>query len=291
MTSGEKIASLRKAKGMTQAELGEKLNVTFQAVSKWERGESYPDFEMMTRIAKLFEVSLEYFSEEGETAEKPEQEEKKEMLGVCKECGKVVYAGDEYSTTPFIVCKACNERKLEEKRKAELAEKKKLDDEKKRAIAAEKTRRAAFKRKRNIGLVLGALVAIAYFVLYLINGNEKMETGMFIFTLIAGTIFLFTFISQLYWDGAVRDIVECGGKIVGTPGIIFTFDWDGIKFLIGMKILFAIIRFVIWLVTIIFFVIIGFFVSPFTFIPRLIKLCRADEADIDVYDAEKGKLL
>lgn len=90
MTSGEKIASLRKAKGMTQAELGEKLNVTFQAVSKWERGESYPDFEMMTRIAKLFEVSLEYFSEEGETAEKPEQEEKKEMLGVCKECGKVV---------------------------------------------------------------------------------------------------------------------------------------------------------------------------------------------------------
>lgn len=200
-------------------------------------------------------------------------------------------AGDEYSTTPFIVCKACNERKLDEKRKAELAEKKKLDAEKKRAIAAEKTRRAAFKRKRNIGLILGALVAIAYFVLYLINGNEKMETGMFIFTLIAGTIFLFTFISQLYWDGAVRDIVECGGKIVGTPGIIFTFDWDGIKFLIGMKILFAIIRFVIWLVTIIFFVIIGFFVSPFTFIPRLIKLCRADEADIDVYDAEKGKLL
>ena len=51
MNNGEKIASLRKAKGMTQAELGAELNVTFQAVSKWERGESYPDFAT-TRTAR-----------------------------------------------------------------------------------------------------------------------------------------------------------------------------------------------------------------------------------------------
>ena len=38
---GEMIAGLRKQRGITQAELGERLNVTFQAVSKWERGVSH----------------------------------------------------------------------------------------------------------------------------------------------------------------------------------------------------------------------------------------------------------
>lgn len=36
---GEQIAVLRKAKGLTQSELGERIGVSFQAVSKWERGE------------------------------------------------------------------------------------------------------------------------------------------------------------------------------------------------------------------------------------------------------------
>ena len=40
---GKQIASLRKAKGLTQNQLGERLNISFQAVSKWERGEALPD--------------------------------------------------------------------------------------------------------------------------------------------------------------------------------------------------------------------------------------------------------
>ena len=69
MNNGEKIASLRKAKGMTQAELGAELNVTFQAVSKWERGESYPDFDTMSRLAKLFGVPLSYFENDEDGAQ------------------------------------------------------------------------------------------------------------------------------------------------------------------------------------------------------------------------------
>ena len=38
---GLQIAALRKAKELTQAQLGERLNVSFQAVSKWERGVSH----------------------------------------------------------------------------------------------------------------------------------------------------------------------------------------------------------------------------------------------------------
>lgn len=37
---GQQICYLRKARGLTQADLGERLGVSFQAVSKWERGET-----------------------------------------------------------------------------------------------------------------------------------------------------------------------------------------------------------------------------------------------------------
>ena len=63
MDYGKKISYLRKSKGMTQEELGKVLNVTYQAVSKWERGESMPDFAPMSQIAKYFQVPLSYFAD------------------------------------------------------------------------------------------------------------------------------------------------------------------------------------------------------------------------------------
>ena len=66
MNYGEKIAALRKKNDMTQAQLGDALNVTYQAVSKWERDETHPDFETMSKIAKLFRVPLSYFEEDNE---------------------------------------------------------------------------------------------------------------------------------------------------------------------------------------------------------------------------------
>ena len=44
------IAELRKEKGLTQAELAERVGVTGGAVSKWERGRSYPDLDMLLRL-------------------------------------------------------------------------------------------------------------------------------------------------------------------------------------------------------------------------------------------------
>lgn len=53
---GRKIAQLRKRKGMTQTELAAQLNVTHQAVSKWERGESLPDLPTFARLSVLLDV-------------------------------------------------------------------------------------------------------------------------------------------------------------------------------------------------------------------------------------------
>ena len=58
---GFKIAALRRKKGCTQAELGMHLNISAQAVSKWERGESCPDFDTLCRLASFFEVPISYF--------------------------------------------------------------------------------------------------------------------------------------------------------------------------------------------------------------------------------------
>ena len=53
------INKLREEKGMTQDELAEKLNVTRQAVSNWETGKTQPDIETLTRLAEIFDVSVE----------------------------------------------------------------------------------------------------------------------------------------------------------------------------------------------------------------------------------------
>ena len=57
---GEQIATLRKAKGITQNELGERIGVSFQAVSKWERGETLPDITLLPDLAKIFETTTDY---------------------------------------------------------------------------------------------------------------------------------------------------------------------------------------------------------------------------------------
>lgn len=57
-TMGERIKELRRNAGMTQEELGNKIGVTAQAVSKWECG-SVPDTELIPKIADCFGVAID----------------------------------------------------------------------------------------------------------------------------------------------------------------------------------------------------------------------------------------
>lgn len=280
MNNGEKIASLRKAKGMTQAELGTELNVTFQAVSKWERGESYPDFDTMSRLAKLFGVPLSYFEndEDGETAATAESAQEpapvpapKVMLGVCKECGKTVYEGEEATTEPALVCKKCVERKkVEAKRAAEEADK--------RRKAAEQAKLDETHKIRNRGLIWsGAIIGVIILLGVVGLVKDPTNVGYTLGGMAIVLVFGYPFVAQLFWDGVIADITFFGGKVVGMPGVIFDLDLDGIIFLIVVKILFAIIKFLIWLVTVIAAAVVALLISPFTFPFALRKLNRGEE--------------
>lgn len=59
MMIGEKIKALRKAKKLTQEQLAELLNISSQAVSKWETGMSSPDIDMLPRLAAFFQTSVD----------------------------------------------------------------------------------------------------------------------------------------------------------------------------------------------------------------------------------------
>lgn len=56
---GKKISSLRKEKGITQMELADKLGISFQAVSNWERGNTMPDISKLPELAEIFGVTIE----------------------------------------------------------------------------------------------------------------------------------------------------------------------------------------------------------------------------------------
>ncbi|MFR4979239.1 MAG: helix-turn-helix domain-containing protein, partial [Butyricicoccus sp.] len=55
----EKLQSLRKKQGLSQEELGFELQVSRQTISKWEVGQSYPDFQRLVMLSDYFDMTLD----------------------------------------------------------------------------------------------------------------------------------------------------------------------------------------------------------------------------------------
>lgn len=62
MNIGERIIALRKERGISQAELAKRLNVSRQAVSKWEQGSSSPDTAKLIQLAEILDTEVEYLA-------------------------------------------------------------------------------------------------------------------------------------------------------------------------------------------------------------------------------------
>lgn len=287
MALGEKICRLRKSKGMTQAELGEKLGVTYQAVSKWERNESLPDFDMMSKLAKLCGVSITYFEADGELAaatqtSASESKPADDILGFCTECGKVVRLGEESENSVKLVCKSCEEhqRKEREQRRADAL---KQAAETKRRAREQKAREdylaaAPFKRRTVIASIVAGIIAAVVLILGIVGMvNNPTNLGMTILGAVLVTVALFTWVFQLFWDGWVRSVTLAGAISLRLPGIIFTMDLDGLIFLVVMKVLLWLLSALVAIAGFLITSVVAMIISPFTFIPHLFRIKRCDE--------------
>lgn len=71
LISASNIIKLRTENGMTQAELGAKLNYSDKTISKWERGEAIPDAFVLLEMAEIFGVSVDYLLSSHDSWEPP----------------------------------------------------------------------------------------------------------------------------------------------------------------------------------------------------------------------------
>ncbi|WP_339146223.1 MULTISPECIES: helix-turn-helix transcriptional regulator [unclassified Sutcliffiella] len=59
MRLGEQIRTIRNKENLSQEQLGQKMNVTRQAIYKWESGKGYPDIQNLIKLSELFEISID----------------------------------------------------------------------------------------------------------------------------------------------------------------------------------------------------------------------------------------
>ena len=94
--TGSMIRTLRESRGMTQAELAEKLFVSDKAVSKWENGKGYPDISLLESIAEVFGVSVtELLSGKAVQNTNVSGNMLRSKFYVCPVCGNVIHSMGE----------------------------------------------------------------------------------------------------------------------------------------------------------------------------------------------------
>lgn len=108
--SGRLLSELRKAKGMTQKQVAEKLGIVPKTVSKWETGHGFPDVSTLSDLAELFGVSEKSLIS-GRLVQNAKEvgNVKKTKFYVCPDCGSIIQGTGECK----IICCGKTVKKLE----------------------------------------------------------------------------------------------------------------------------------------------------------------------------------
>ena len=96
MNFSEKLQVIRKSRGLTQEELAEELQISRQAVAKWESGISYPDILNLIALSKLFHITVDYLVKDEECSKPVCQKtltDKEELIAFRLEANRNTYAG------------------------------------------------------------------------------------------------------------------------------------------------------------------------------------------------------
>ena len=240
---GAKIAELRTARKMTQAELGAMLNVTSQAVSKWENGLSEPDMESIRKLCEIFDITFDEFfgADPKSEEEKPEPQNTAVVLAYCDVCDKPLYNPKEYQVSiengvQHTTCIDCIPKKEEAKRQA-------ANEKRERE---RKVRQDGEMRDLKKGLLWGIVGAVVLAVLTAIGAVVSQESAIIVIVAaVVGAYGGYAMLTQFIWMNSVWDVFFFFIRTLKLPGVIFTLDLNGLIFLIVVKILGAILSAII----------------------------------------------
>lgn len=289
MTLGKKLSSYRKLAGLTQQQLGERLNLSAQAISKWENDLAEPDLSALRTLAELYKVSIDelldpesgfpdmsadaHVTNEEASEEEPALEEGEEVpkaeyvppIGFCKICGIAVTEENLGTREPVIACQKCLAAKKEEARRAELLKKQQAERQARIAKAKQDEYLGKIRKGAIWHSVVAGLAAAVFLAIMIAAMVSSFSVGLLVFTII-GTYAVFSLVFCLFYDTWVEDVVfEWTSKVFQAPGLIFTFDLDGCLWLIGMKLLFWLIGALFGLVCGAIGIAIAFVIAPFVF--------------------------
>lgn len=252
MNYGQRIAELRKKKNLTQAELGAKLNVTAQAISKWENNLSEPDLESIKMLCELFEISVDTFLGLASTEPDPTPDTNNLPTNsekFCENCNTQLPVDEPsvskpiYNSKPQPTTVYTNENYDYFK-----ADQTKID-----------------KRKFFKGLIWGGITFLAIFFLFFFALEKPLSAddfGFLIFLCLGG----FCVTTQKRWETYLSDILDFFCRSFRAPfGLIFELSLDGIIWFLTVKLLMFV---VLGLLSILWFIvgmIFTFFASFFTF--------------------------
>ena len=81
MNFNEKLIELRKAKGLSQDELGQRIGVSRQTISKWELAQSYPDFQRLVLLSDYFGLSLDALVKDIDVQDVRQKNQSEQQIG------------------------------------------------------------------------------------------------------------------------------------------------------------------------------------------------------------------
>ena len=281
MGYGQKIIQLRKNAQVTQSQLGDYLNVSAQAVSKWERDCAEPDLGTVKKICEFFKISVgEFFEDEPQrvpveekAADVLQSEPTEKPIGYCVDCGIIVTDKNLGCQSPVVVCDKC------QKKRKDIYEG--LIQEEHASIASE-LKEFTRKKKRSIiwGSIFAAAVLAAFLAGIILSGTKDVGiiallTGI----AVVATYGAYAFVGELYFGGGiVLEILDFFlTSPIKLPGIIFGLDMDGLIFFFVLKVLFAILGFLLGVAMLSAGVLIGMIVSTIAFPISMSKANREIE--------------
>jgi transcriptional regulator with XRE-family HTH domain len=271
----DKIRQERNKKNLSQKNLADLLSVNIEDIQSWEEGKVMPDVDQLIKISEVLQISMDELV--GKNTPKPTPTPYVNY-GICDSCHnplkgkedihdiyttKKVCHGRGYHTeeTKERYCSACYKKyKEEENRKKEQARRALVEDANKRRL-----------RVKFLCPLLCVLIGLLIAWIVYANTNNTLAT---VLSSILGAIYVFPLLGCLFLNN------NCVFMIVASiwsvfflkfPGVIFEFGMDGFVALIAIKILFAIIGFLVGAVGLLSGLAIASIVAVFIFIPSYRK--------------------